>query len=68
MYLRASEQVRSKVENETWQAFELTAVNGMPIEEAARESGKSVGSVYAARSRIMKQLADIVSQLEKSYQ
>ena len=67
LYLRAAEQIRSNVTQTTWQAFELTAIEGMSIEEAAQELGKSIGSVYAARSRIMKQLASIVSKLEESY-
>jgi RNA polymerase sigma-70 factor (ECF subfamily) len=68
LYLRAAEQVRGKVDENTWQAFELTALQGMAIEETARELGKSPGAVYAARSRIMKQLASLVSKLEESYQ
>ena len=68
LYLRAAAQVRANVEEATWQAFELTAVRSMAIEDAARELGKSVGAVYAARSRIMKQLASTVSSLEESYE
>jgi RNA polymerase sigma-70 factor (ECF subfamily) len=68
LFLRAAEQVRTSVENSTWQAFELTAVQGMAIEEAASELGKSVGAVYAARSRIMKRLTDVVTELEEAYQ
>ena len=67
LYLRAAEQVRCNVTPTTWQAFELTAIEGMSIEEAAQELGKSIGSVYASLSRIMKQLASIVSKLEESY-
>lgn len=68
LYRHAAEQVRAKVSDENWQAFQMTAVEGIPIETAAREIGKSIGSVYAVRSRIMKQLAEIVSKLEESYQ
>ena len=68
LYLRAAERVRSKVTKANWQAFELTAVKGVSIEEAAKELGKSRGSIYAARSRIMKQLVDIVSRMEESYE
>ena len=67
LYLRASEQVRQIVSKENWQAFELTAIKGIAIDQAATELGKSVGAIYAARSRIMKRLSDIVSQLEESY-
>lgn len=68
LYIQAADRVRSKVEQSTWQAFELTAVKGMAVEAVAQELGKSVGSVYAARSRIMNQLTVIVLKLEESYQ
>ncbi len=68
VYLRAAEKVRAKVTEANWMAFELTAIEGVSIEQVAQELGKSVGAVYAARSRIMKLLTDIVSQLEESYE
>ena len=68
LYLRAAEKVRARVSEENWKAFKLTAIDGVSIEAAARDLGKSVGAIYAARSRIMKQLANIVSHLEESYQ
>ncbi|MEM8671604.1 MAG: sigma-70 family RNA polymerase sigma factor [Planctomycetota bacterium] len=67
LYLRASEIVRTDVDPATWKAFELTTVDGMSSADAARELGKSVGTVYAARSRVMKRLSAIVSELEESY-
>ena len=68
LYIQAADRVRSKVESATWKAFELTAVKGMAVEAAAQELDKSVGAVYAARSRIMNQLSVIVLKLEESYQ
>lgn len=68
VYLRAAEKVRQKVSEANWMAFEMTAIEGLAIEAVARELGKSVGAIYAARSRIMKQLSDVVSQLEESYE
>ena len=67
-YRRAAEQVRVDVNHDTWKAFEFTAINGMSNEAAAHELGKSVGSIYAARSRVMKRLSIVVSELEGSYQ
>lgn len=68
LYLKAAEQVRAKVTKTNWMAFELTAIQGVAIEQVADELGKSVGAIYAVRSRIMKQLSQIVSQLEESYE
>lgn len=67
LYLRAAEKVRVRVTEENWTAFKLTAIDGVSIEETSQELGKSIGAIYAARSRIMKQLSNIVSQLEESY-
>ncbi len=68
LYLKAAEQVRAKVTKTNWMAFELTAIQGVAMEQVADELGKSVGAIYAVRSRIMKQLSQIVSQLEESYE
>ena len=40
----------------TWAAFWRTSVLGHPIDETARELQLSIGSVYAARSRILARL------------
>ena len=68
LYLQAAEKVRANVSEENWTAFRLTAIDGVSIEQTSKELGKTVGAIYAARCRIMKQLANIVSQLEESYQ
>ena len=68
LYRRAAEQVRVGVSEVTWKAFEMTAVKGLTIEAAARETGMSIGAIYGARSRIMSRLSDIVAKLEASYQ
>ena len=68
LYLLAAERVRRNVTEVNWRAFEMTAVDGISVEVAAKELGKSVGAIYALRSRIMKQLTMIVAQLEESYQ
>ena len=65
-YLRAASVVRSDVDSDTWRAFELTVVNGQPCEEVANQLGKSVGTVYAARSRIMRRLREQVQRLQES--
>ena len=66
LFGRAAEQVRVDVHPDTWAAFELTAINGMSKEEAALELSKSIGSIYAARSRVMKRLAALVTEMEST--
>ena len=68
LYRRAAEKIRTTVTEVTWQAFELTAVHGMSIEQAARETGMSAGAIYGARSRIMKRLSEMVAKLEESWE
>ena len=61
-YLRAAAVVRTEVNAETWLAFELTTIQGISCQDAALSIGKSIGTVYAARSRVIKRLRD---QLER---
>jgi len=45
-------------------AFWLTTVEDLSIDRASEELGKSVGSVYAARSRVMRRLKEKVREFE----
>ena len=56
----AAEIVRQLVSDQTWRAFEITAVEGRSGVEAATSLGMSVGAVYLARSRIMNRLKELV--------
>jgi RNA polymerase sigma-70 factor, ECF subfamily len=56
LFRRAAERIRGEFREPTWNAFWLTVVEGQGVEETAAALGKSAGSVYAARSRIMRRL------------
>lgn len=58
----AARRVRDEFEPLTWQCFWQTAVRGEDTADVARELGKSVGSVYAARSRVMRRLRIVVAE------
>lgn len=60
----AANQIREDFQSGTWQAFWLTAVDGHSIETAAEELNKSHGAIYAARSRVMKRLKEMVQQIQ----
>lgn len=64
LYLQAAEIVRREVQPDTWLVFALTVIDNHSIDEAAEIAGKSVGTVYAARSRIMQRLREVVDRLE----
>jgi RNA polymerase sigma-70 factor, ECF subfamily len=66
LYLRAARIVRRDIEPETWRAFELTVIENLGIDAAAVELDKPVGSIYAARSRVMRRLREAVRELEKA--
>ncbi|HEY3395983.1 MAG TPA: sigma-70 family RNA polymerase sigma factor [Lacipirellulaceae bacterium] len=56
LFRRAAERIRGEFRDTTWKAFWLTTVEGQEIAAAASKLGISVGSVYAARSRIIYRL------------
>jgi RNA polymerase sigma-70 factor (ECF subfamily) len=60
---QARDQVKARVEMRTWQAFELTAVDGVPAAEVSGRLGLRVGAVYQARSHVQKLLREAVAQL-----
>ena len=65
-YHRAAAIVQTDVTAETWRAFELSVIGGKPCDEVAALIGKPIGTVYAARSRVMRRIRDQVQRLEES--
>ena len=65
LYLRAARIVRVDVDPGTWRAFEMTVLENRTIDEAAVALEKPLGSIYAARSRIMRRLRETVRELER---
>ena len=60
----ATARVRERVEERTWEAYRLTAVEGLSGAEAAAQLGMQVGTVFKAKSKVHKMLQEIVGQLE----
>ncbi|HVK18727.1 MAG TPA: sigma-70 family RNA polymerase sigma factor [Fimbriiglobus sp.] len=58
----AADRVRGEFQPSTWRAFWLTAVDGRPGPEAARELGLSLGAVHVARSRVLARLKAVVRE------
>jgi RNA polymerase sigma-70 factor (ECF subfamily) len=61
----AARQIRAEFQPATWDAFWLTAVEGRDIDELAREQHRTCGSIYAARSRVMRRLQEKVRDWEE---
>lgn len=60
----AQEQIRREFRASSWAAFQRTTVEGQSVEQAAVALGKSAGAVYAARSRVMRRLKEMVRRYE----
>lgn len=59
-------RVRLRVEPQTWEAFELTALEHMAGAEVAERLGMRVASVFKAKSRVQKMLREEIARLEGS--
>jgi len=59
----AMDRVRERVEPQTWQVFELLALQQVAGIEAARHTGMKVASAFAARSKVQRMVRDELSRL-----
>ncbi|SRR5579871_781859 len=57
-------QVRLRVQPHTWEAFRLTAVEGLSGAEAARRLGLQVATVFNAKSKVHRLLQEEIRKLE----
>lgn len=60
----AAKRIRQRVAESTWQAFEETAIQHSPPAEVAQRIGLTLGSVYVARSRVLRLLREEVQSLQ----
>lgn len=61
----AMDRIKGEFQETTWQAFQLTAVEGVAAAEAARQVGISPGAVYVAKSRVLARLKEEVDGLRQ---
>ncbi len=61
----AARQVREEFQQATWEAFWQTAIEGRPVDAVAEELAKNPGSVYAARSRVIRRIQDKVTEYQQ---
>jgi RNA polymerase sigma factor (sigma-70 family) len=62
----AMTKVRARVDSTTWEAFRLTALDGLSGVEAAARTGLKVAAVFMARSRVQSMLRDEVRDHDES--
>ena len=61
----ALDRVRLRVEPQTWEAFRLTATEGLSGDAAAVRLGMRLTAVFKAKSRVLRLLRDEVARLER---
>jgi RNA polymerase sigma-70 factor (ECF subfamily) len=61
----ALDRVRLRVEPQTWEAFRLTATEGLSGDAAAARLGMRLTAVFKAKSRVLRLLRDEVARLEQ---
>src|SRR5262245_52382681 len=64
LFAWAAERVQTEVQDSTWRAFWMTAVDGRSGKEVAESLGLTVAAVYLAKSRVMARLKEIVRELQ----
>ncbi|CAN5705920.1 sigma-70 family RNA polymerase sigma factor [soil metagenome] len=65
LFRYAADQIRVDFEDNTWQAFWKTAVEGQAPREVSEALGMSIGAVYIAKSRVLARLRDTVQELRE---
>jgi RNA polymerase sigma factor (sigma-70 family) len=61
----AMERIKNEFQENTWQAFWLTAVDGQAAAEVAKQVGISPGAIYVAKSRVLARLKEEVEALRQ---
>lgn len=63
----AVKQIQSEFTDETWNVFQQTAVDGVPIADVARTTGRSPGSIYVARFRVITRLKEKILEVSQHW-
>lgn len=61
----SAEQIRSEFSEATWKVFWMTAIEGVPIAEVVKLTGRSAGAVYVARYRVIARLTEKVLEVSQ---
>lgn len=62
VFQQAAERIRGEFSESTWNSFWFTAVEGIDVDTVAKELGRTRGSIYASRSRVMKRLREEIGE------
>jgi RNA polymerase sigma-70 factor (ECF subfamily) len=59
----AVEEIRPEVNDVSWRAFQMTAIDGLDPGEVAGRLGVSVGTVYTAKCRVVAKIRAKIAKL-----
>ena len=65
LYEEAQARVQLRVSRDTWQAFQLLALEGRSGADVAAQLHMKVATVYTAKSRVQKMLQQVIHKLEE---
>ena len=68
VFRHAAIRTQTEFATQTWQAFWVTSVDGISIDEASQRLAISRGAIYAARSRVMRRLQQVASELLREHE
>lgn len=61
----AMDRVKTEFQQSSWQAFWMTAVEGMAAAEVSSRLGLSTGAIYVAKSRVLARLKEEVEAMQR---
>lgn len=64
LFRKAARAIEQEFAADTWQAFWQTTIEDRAIAEVGEQLEKSAGSIYAARSRVIRRLKEEVQRLQ----
>ena len=64
IFREAANEIRSEFDDSVWRCFWMTAVEQQAAESVADQLGRTIGSVYTARSRVLKRLREVVARMD----
>jgi RNA polymerase sigma-70 factor (ECF subfamily) len=63
----AMERVKARVEERTWEAFRLTAIEGLSGAEAAAQVGMAVATAFKAKSKVQQMIREEISRAHEDF-
>jgi RNA polymerase sigma-70 factor (ECF subfamily) len=64
----AAQKIQVEFAPSTWEAFMRTSIQGGSVASVAKETGRSAGSIYVARHRVISRLKEEVSSISQHWE